>query len=323
MLDLKDRKLLLHLDKNARQSLSAIARKIGVSQEVAFRRVKKLEQQGIIKRYQAVINNIGYFSAKLYLRLQDMTAEKEKELHHYLLNNPDIFWFGICQGRWDLNIAYWARDVEHFGQQVDDLLNKFSANIQEREATISRKSTQYNRRWLIENKELPVETVMGVIDNQQRLNEIDTLLLRWLANNARMTSVELGKRCGLSAPAVVYRIKQLEKRGILSGYKIALDPHKLEYETCKCFIYLKNITSKRKKQLIEYCKLLPQLINTVQCVGPWDIEFEFEVKNFDQYYTLMHHIQNKFQDIIKNYESVLFKEEPKQSFMPRSYPQLA
>ena len=42
---------------------------------------------------------------------------------------------------------------------------------------------------------------------------------------------------------------------------------------------MKNITEKRKKELIGFCKLHPNVINVVFCVGPWDLEIEFDVKD--------------------------------------------
>lgn len=74
--------------------------------------------------------------------------------------------------------------------------------------------------------------------------------------------------------------------------------------------------------LIEYCKLKPATQNIVLTVGPWDMEIAFDVKNFEEYYNIMNNIQEKFSDVIKNYDSVLYASEPKQSFIPGAYPQL-
>ena len=68
--------------------------------------------------------------------------------------------------------------------------------------------------------------------------------------------------------------------------------------------------------------MIPQVINTVLTTGSWDIEFEVEVKNFEEYYQIMNQIQEKHNDIIKSYNSVLFSSEPKQMFFPDSYPKI-
>ncbi len=323
-LDLKDKKILFHLDKNARASLSEIGRKVRLSQEVVFHRVNKLQERGIIKRFQTVVAifKLGYIAPKVYLQLQDITKEKYRELYDYLLHHKSVFWFGISQGRWDLMIAYWSKDTFEFGKLVDDLLHKFSPFILEREVTIGKNTIQYNRRWFYHDKLEPVETGFGSELGDAKLDKIDTEILKYLANNARLPVTELAKLLKITTNVVHYRIKQLEKKKIISGYKFALDTHQLGYEVCKSFIYFKNITEKRRKQLIEFCKLHQNVINIVLCVGPWDMEIEFEVKNFDEFYNLMSEIKEKFADIIKNYESIVFKEEPKQSFMPECYGQI-
>ncbi len=323
-LDLKDRKILFYLDKNARTPLSEIGRKVGLSQEVVFHRVNKLQEKGIIKRFQTVvaISKLGYIAPKVYLQLQDITTEKYQELCSYLFNHPSVFWFGISQGRWDLLIAYWSKDTFEFGRLVDDLLYKFSPYILQREVSIGKNTIQYNRRWFYHDKLEPVETEFDSKLGNVKLDDIDTEILKYLANNARLPVTELAKLLKTTTHIIHYRIKQLEKNRIISGYKFALDTHQLGYEVCKSFIYLKNITEKRRKQLIEFCKLHPNIINIVLCVGSWDMEIEFEVKNFDEFYNIMNEIKERFADVVKNYESVLFKEEPKQSFMPECYIQI-
>ena len=61
-IDLKDRKILYELDKNARISYAQIGKKVGLSTEVVHYRVKRLEEKGIITNYQTAIN---YFELDL------------------------------------------------------------------------------------------------------------------------------------------------------------------------------------------------------------------------------------------------------------------
>ena len=50
-LDLKDRKNLYHLDLNCRQSNTQIGKKAGLSRQVVEYRIKRMEEEGIIKGY--------------------------------------------------------------------------------------------------------------------------------------------------------------------------------------------------------------------------------------------------------------------------------
>jgi Lrp/AsnC family leucine-responsive transcriptional regulator len=50
-----------------------------------------------------------------------------------------------------------------------------------------------------------------------------------LASDGRVSMAELGRRVGLSAPAVAERVQRLERRGVITGYRAELDPRTLGY----------------------------------------------------------------------------------------------
>lgn len=62
------------------------------------------------------------------------------------------------------------------------------------------------------------------------LKALDALgwsLLRELQLDARLSFAELGRRVGLSTPAVAERVRNLEASGVISGYRAELDLKKL------------------------------------------------------------------------------------------------
>jgi Lrp/AsnC family leucine-responsive transcriptional regulator len=59
------------------------------------------------------------------------------------------------------------------------------------------------------------------------LDAIDWSILRLLQEDARRTLGDIGKRVGLSAPAVKRRVDRLEARGVITGYTARLDHSKL------------------------------------------------------------------------------------------------
>lgn len=60
-----------------------------------------------------------------------------------------------------------------------------------------------------------------------RLDDIDWAILDLLQTEGRMGFRELGRRVGLSAPAVTARVHRLEAAGIIAGYRAVLDPRPL------------------------------------------------------------------------------------------------
>lgn len=59
------------------------------------------------------------------------------------------------------------------------------------------------------------------------IDEIDWKILNELQENARITYAELGRRIGLTTPAVIERIRKLEDARIITGYRAEIDTAKV------------------------------------------------------------------------------------------------
>ena len=62
------------------------------------------------------------------------------------------------------------------------------------------------------------------------LDDTDRRLLGELQVDARLSQAELGRRVGLSPPAVAERVGRLERTGVIAGYRTVLDPRALGLE---------------------------------------------------------------------------------------------
>ena len=63
--------------------------------------------------------------------------------------------------------------------------------------------------------------------NRRQIDEIDIRLLTELQEDARVSNAELGRRVGLSAPAVAERVARLQECGAIIGFHAAVDPRVL------------------------------------------------------------------------------------------------
>ena len=63
-----------------------------------------------------------------------------------------------------------------------------------------------------------------------RLDETDVKILRTLLSDARLSSRQISKQCGVSIGTVLSRVKKMEKEGIIKGYSALLNQEKLGYE---------------------------------------------------------------------------------------------
>jgi Lrp/AsnC family transcriptional regulator, leucine-responsive regulatory protein len=61
------------------------------------------------------------------------------------------------------------------------------------------------------------------------LDAIGWKILDELQNNARVPFAELGRRVGLSTPAVTERVRRLEDEGIIAGYHAEVNPERIGF----------------------------------------------------------------------------------------------
>ena len=59
------------------------------------------------------------------------------------------------------------------------------------------------------------------------VDEIDWKILKELQANARVTFAELGRRVGLTTPAVIERVRKLEDAQVITGYRVEIDAAKI------------------------------------------------------------------------------------------------
>jgi len=62
------------------------------------------------------------------------------------------------------------------------------------------------------------------------LDKTDVKILEALMFDARLSSRQIAKRCGVSIGTVLSRIKKMEKERIITGYSALLDQEKLGYK---------------------------------------------------------------------------------------------
>jgi Lrp/AsnC family leucine-responsive transcriptional regulator len=68
-----------------------------------------------------------------------------------------------------------------------------------------------------------------LLANRRELDATNLRLLDELQEDARLSNAELGRRVGLSAPAVAERVARMQEDGAITGFHAAVDPRALGY----------------------------------------------------------------------------------------------
>ena len=103
------------------------------------------------------------------------------------------------------------------------------------------------------------------MDRSEALDPTGRKLLEALQENARLSFAELGRRVGLSAPAVAERVRRLEDLGIIAGYTAMVDRTRLGYGLT-AFIRLRT-SSDRYGRIAELASSMPEVLECHHVTG--------------------------------------------------------
>jgi Lrp/AsnC family transcriptional regulator, leucine-responsive regulatory protein len=104
--------------------------------------------------------------------------------------------------------------------------------------------------------------------DQRELAPLDTTnraLLAELQADARLSLAELGRRVGLSSPAVAERLARLEAANVIRGYRAEIDPRALGY-TLSVVIRIRPAPRELRK-VAELAQRTPEVVECHRITG--------------------------------------------------------
>lgn len=316
-LDAKDKKILLELDRNSRQPISSIAKKVGLSKEVTNYRMKKLVEKGIIQGFHAVIDisKIGYTIYRLFIKFRDVCPEKEEELTKYFQNQPSVGWIAAYEGFYDLAVLIWAKDIYEFKEIYYDILNKYGSYFQDHYISIVMEIHHFKHNHIFDSKDY-TDSVIGGKKEEANLDSLDIEILKLLAENSRRTTLEIGGRVNASPNTVKYRIKKLLDTGVIVAFRTMLDTSALGYQHYKVFVKLSEIDKNLKSSLKEYLRMNPNTIYITEAIGLVDLEFEIQVKGSLELHNMIRALRTHFKGKIRDANPGLVFKEYRINYLP-------
>ena len=126
MLDELDNAILKELQKDARVSNAELARRVNLSPPATLTRVRRLEEDGFIQNYAAIINRqkAGYdLLCFIGISLQLHKVEQVNGFHEIIEKMPEVLECHHVTGEYDYLLKVVARNTEDL---EDFLMNKIT-----------------------------------------------------------------------------------------------------------------------------------------------------------------------------------------------------
>jgi len=316
-LDLKDKKILFNLDFNSRQPISDLAKTVGLSKQGVDYRIQKLMKNKVILGFYPLINIhlLGSTYGRIFLKLQNLTEEKEIEILKELVKNPKINWILRSEGNYDILMATWAKDLKGFKEVTQELLYKYGMFIKEKKESVGINVTHFQNRYLLGTRETE-EISVGKQKELVKIDELDKKILKGLCKGARIPLIKLANKLGISAKVAAYRIKRLKKNKVILGYRPLVNHNLLGWMHYKILFYLTNVTHEDFNKFKAFLKNDPKVIYIVDEIGICDIDVEVMVKSIQDLFKFIKEIKFRFPKLIRDYETLVLVETLKINYLP-------
>ncbi len=109
------------------------------------------------------------------------------------------------------------------------------------------------------------------------MDEIDCAILAELQANARVPFAELGRRVGLSTPAAIERVRRLEERRVIVGYRTLVDPAKVGLPV-RAFVKV-TVAGDKLAKFSSLVRTLPEVLECHRVTGAESFMVQIAVRD--------------------------------------------
>jgi Lrp/AsnC family leucine-responsive transcriptional regulator len=116
--------------------------------------------------------------------------------------------------------------------------------------------------------------------NHELLDDVNIQLLKQLKQEPRLTMSELGRRIGMSAPAVTERVRRMEAAGIILGYRLDINPVPLGLPIA---VYIRiRPNSGQLPRIAELAEQIPEVVECHRITGEDCFILKAHIPGMDQ-----------------------------------------
>lgn len=299
-MDKYDRKIISILTQNSKETYRNIAKSVKLSKDTVKYRVEKLIKTGVIVRFNTNVD-LSQFKLEKYDIYFRFVNDKDMQRAISLLSkSKKVTWLGKCFGTYDLRTTYVAQNHDELYQDFLDFKIEAETTICKVEKQTKKPMTQLNKLLLgveiKENKIRRKQTIMSTIGKEDRL------ILNMLSKNARIKNIDIAKKLNTSPENIHYKIKKLEKSGVILQYSTELDTTKLGKVWCIALFKMIRVDKDTIKKLNSFVSKKNVSIYTLM-TGEWNMSLAFFEDSIDK-------IQKTLADIKKELSGDINRIEP-------------
>jgi DNA-binding Lrp family transcriptional regulator len=126
-LDRQDRALLKALQQDSRLTMQQLAAEVGMSSSACWRRVRSLEESGVIDRYAVLVNPKKAGFSLSSMTLVSLARHEEKNVENFVrevMRHPEVLECFATSGEADFHLRVVVEDMDAYNKFLDEFIFK-------------------------------------------------------------------------------------------------------------------------------------------------------------------------------------------------------
>lgn len=304
-MDKIDQKILAELDRDPKISLTKLAKRNRISQQVADYRIKRLFEKNIVTKLSAVINlkALRQEHYRIFFTFSSKKEYVEERVFNFLKTREGVYWAARIGGKYDLLVTLFVYDFEAFDNFIEDFNQQFPGLIKDYKACYVLDYYFYKHKYLSKDYS---SIHYGLHDSIIEIDELDFYILKQIKENCRLSSLDIVKGKNLSYKTIINRIKNLEKEKIILGYRMFISPQ--EKKPFILLLSFKEYSRMKEQQLVKALASYDSTTQILRLFGIWNLFMHLRIEDYEKLQNLVIELRDKY-DIIDNFEIIpVFKD---------------
>ena len=267
-MDERDKKILAELDRNPRISEKKLGRKLRLSQQVVSYRITKLIDDKTISKITPIydLNALGLEHYRVFFRFHQISDKTRHAIFEYLKKQTPVFWAARIGGRYDLLVVLFVKNYLYFDRFMESLVKEFPNTFRDYEAVYGLYHEYYVHKYLAHAK-TPEPLAYYTYNPPQTIDGLDTKIMHAIKENGRQSALSIGQKLGVTYKTVQNRLKSLQKRKILLGYRVFTRSE--EFKSFIALISFKEYSKQKEERLITELRAHKNITQCVRLFGKW------------------------------------------------------
>ncbi|MFH1642759.1 MAG: Lrp/AsnC ligand binding domain-containing protein [Nanoarchaeota archaeon] len=319
-----NKNLLFIYGEDARIRINDLSKLLKTSSQHMKYLLNSIEKRGfLIEPY--CIFDYSYFNLilfRVYFKGAYISDKDKSETIDQLAKNEYVVSIYELSGEFDLVIEIEAPNPSRFNKVLKAIIEA-NQTLRNFKIVLNIVSYLYPRFYLPENTDLgshiPSYKIIGGDRQYEKFNLNELQIIKNLLHKPCARMATLAKLSSINIKTAKAAFLNLQKRGIIRGFKYAIDNNKLSIYRSRLFLKLHNLNKESEEKLLEYLLRAIEIIRANKTVGDWDLEVDIESFDKTRIRQVVIEIRDLFRGIIENFNIMEFHCQYKMSYLPKYY----